>query len=121
MLSFFFNMQDAGHLQRSKMQAMYREDVEMCVFLGTRCIVLCSEKLQMQNVFFSKMCSFSKYIALFFERIHAVHKSMSRPDLPFSHKPWSVFASGPHKPQVVLVTYGTAGIFFFHPRTYKPA
>ena len=40
-------MQDAGHVQRKKMKFMYRKDVEMCAFLGTRCIVFCSRKLQM--------------------------------------------------------------------------
>lgn len=39
-------MQDAGHVLRKNMKLMYRKDVEMCVFLGTKCIVFCSRKLQ---------------------------------------------------------------------------
>jgi hypothetical protein len=31
-----FNMQDVGHVQRSKMHAIYREVAQMCAFLG-RC------------------------------------------------------------------------------------
>ena len=54
----FFNMQDAGHVLRSMMQAMYIEDAEMCAFLETRCIVLCYRKLEMQ------MCSFLRCVFL---------------------------------------------------------
>ena len=43
----------------------------------------------------------------FFERIHAVPKSIRfGPDLPFSHKPWSVSRSGPRTPRLVSVTAG---------------
>jgi len=58
-------MQDAGHVQRKKMQVMYRKNVQMCVVLGTAL-----ENCRCKCVFFSE------YITFFCERIHAVPKNI---------------------------------------------
>lgn len=62
----FFNMQDAGHVQRSKLQT-----AEMCAFL-CRCIVLCSREMQMCfSAIGWPISLYEKLTAcIFFERIY---------------------------------------------------